>query len=108
MRGRCVVWGGIRDSPFFWQFVNDAHGADDYLKRVVLLGRQQLRLIRPLYWRHFLPPCLLLEGARNLGVPTLFQVACVDTGTIRWVNADLVSRIVSRVWSLGIFSTIYL
>ena len=37
------------------------------------------------------------EGARDPRVPTLFQIACVDTGTIRWVNADLVSHIVPRV-----------
>ena len=36
-------------------------------------------------------------GARNPRVPTLFQIACVDTGTVRWVNADLVSHIVPRV-----------
>ncbi len=38
MRGRCVVWGGIGDPPFFWQFVKDAHGIDDCLKRVVSLA----------------------------------------------------------------------
>ena len=38
---------------------------------------------------------LFMEGgARNPKVPTLFQIACVDTGTIRWVNADLVTHIV--------------
>ena len=36
-------------------------------------------------------------GARDPRVPTLFQIACVDTGAIRWVNADLVSHIVPRV-----------
>ena len=36
-------------------------------------------------------------GARNPKVPTLFQVADVDTGVITWVNADLVSHIVPRV-----------
>ena len=35
-------------------------------------------------------------GARNPKVPTLFQVADVDTGVINWVNADLVSHIVPR------------
>ena len=34
-------------------------------------------------------------GARDPGVPTLFQVADVDDGTIRWVCADLVTHIVS-------------
>ena len=36
-------------------------------------------------------------GARNPKVPTLFQVADVDTGVITWVNADLVTHIVPRV-----------
>ena len=35
-------------------------------------------------------------GARDPGVPTLFQVADVDDGTIRWVCADLVTHIVHR------------
>ena len=35
-------------------------------------------------------------GARNPKVPTLFQVADVDTGVIKWVNADLVTHIVPR------------
>ena len=33
-------------------------------------------------------------GARNPKVPTLFQVADVDTGVINWVNADLLTHIV--------------
>ena len=33
-------------------------------------------------------------GGRNPKVPTLFQVADVDTGVINWVNADLVTHIV--------------
>ena len=36
-------------------------------------------------------------GARNPKVPTLFQVADVDDGTVRWINADLFSHIVPRV-----------
>ena len=36
-------------------------------------------------------------GARTPKVPTLFQVADVDTGVINWVNADLVTHIVPRV-----------
>ena len=36
-------------------------------------------------------------GARNPKVPTLFQITCVDTGMIRWVNADLVTHIVPAV-----------
>ena len=33
-------------------------------------------------------------GARNPQVPTLFQVADVDSGVVRWVNADLVTHII--------------
>ena len=36
-------------------------------------------------------------GARNPKVPTMFQVADVDDGSIKWVNADLISHIVPRV-----------
>ena len=36
-------------------------------------------------------------GARNPMVPTLFQVADVDTGVINWVEADLVTHICPRV-----------
>ena len=32
-------------------------------------------------------------GARDPKVPTLFQVSDVDTGVIRWVNADCVQQI---------------
>ena len=42
-------------------------------------------------------------GARNPKVPTLFQVADVDTGVIKWVNADLLTHIVpgARLESIG-------
>ena len=36
-------------------------------------------------------------GARNPKVPTLFQVADVDTGVINWINDDLVTHICPRV-----------
>ena len=36
-------------------------------------------------------------GARAPKIPTLFQIADVDSGVVRWVNADLVSHIVPRV-----------
>ena len=72
------------DPSFFWQFVNDAHGTPDCLKRVVPLVPQRFRRIRPLvsggtpcrlfYFlrasepdRHALPKLsdpLLLTGAR--------------------------------------------
>ena len=35
-------------------------------------------------------------GARNPKIPTLYQVADVDTGVINWVNADFVTHIVPR------------
>ena len=37
------------------------------------------------------------EGAKNPQVPTLFQVADVDSGEVFWVNADLVTHIVPRL-----------
>ena len=36
-------------------------------------------------------------GARAPKTPTLFQIADIDSGVVRWVNADLVSHIVPRV-----------
>ena len=36
-------------------------------------------------------------GARSPKIPTLFQVADVDTGVVNWVNADFVTHIVPRV-----------
>ena len=36
-------------------------------------------------------------GARNPKVPTLFQVADVDTGVFNWINADLVTHTAPRV-----------
>ena len=33
-------------------------------------------------------------GARDPKVNSLFQIADVDNGTVRWVNADLVSHVV--------------
>ena len=35
-------------------------------------------------------------GARDPKVPSLFQIADVDSGVIRWVNADLVTHVVPR------------
>ena len=32
-------------------------------------------------------------GARDPKVPTLFQISDVDTGVIRWVNADQVKQV---------------
>ena len=33
-------------------------------------------------------------GKRDPKVPTLFQISCLDTGVICWVNADLVTHVV--------------
>ena len=46
-------------------------------------------------WR--MPDVIWVDGGTcNPKVPTLFQVADVDTGVINLVNADLVSHIVPR------------
>ena len=34
------------------------------------------------------------SGARDPKVPTLFQISDIDTGVIRWVNADHVQQVV--------------
>ena len=69
--------GCLGNTPphFFWQFVNDAHGAAGWLKRVVSLGRQHLRRIRPLFdGRHSLPPFFLpLVDPTMAGVHDLFR-----------------------------------
>ena len=33
-------------------------------------------------------------GARDPKAPSMFQIADVDTGEVRWVNADLVTHII--------------
>ena len=35
----------------------------------------------------------VVGGARDPSAPSLFQVACVDTGMIRTINADLVKGV---------------
>ena len=40
-------------------------------------------------------------GARNPKVPTLFQVADVGSGVVRWVNADLVTHIIPKGLNLS-------
>ena len=73
VRGRCVVRGGIRDPPFFWQFVKGAHGTADCLKRVVLLASPAPSTrSSPSSWRHSLPPFLLLAGDRTMNGPHYF------------------------------------
>ena len=72
--------GCLGNTPhFFWQFVDDAHGAAGCLTRVVSLGRQHLRRIRPLVdGRHSLPP-FFASGRPNHGrcprpVPTVLPL----------------------------------
>ena len=36
-------------------------------------------------------------GVRDPKAPSLFQIADVDTGEVRWMNADLVMHIVPTV-----------
>ena len=36
-----------------------------------------------------------------MGMATMFQVADVDSGEVRWINADLVTHIVTRARSLA-------
>ena len=38
-------------------------------------------------------------GARDPSIHNLFQIADVDSGVIRWVNADLVTQILPRLQS---------
>ena len=41
---------------------------------------------------------IFMEGsARNPKAPSLFQIADVDSGVIRWVNADCVRRVMIQV-----------
>lgn len=35
-------------------------------------------------------------GARDPSIYTLFQIADVDTGVVRWVNADLVTHVLPK------------
>ena len=43
---------------------------------------------------------IVLEGsARNPKAPSLVQVADVDTGVIRWVNADCIEQILMPITS---------
>lgn len=35
-------------------------------------------------------------GARDPAIFTLFQIADVDTGVVRWVNADLVTHVLPK------------
>ena len=74
--------GRVGTAPFFWQFVNGTHGIPDCLKRVVRLGRQQLRRIRPLQWRHSLPPFFIAYGGpnRERSSPPLLTVLLLLTG----------------------------
>ena len=37
-----------------------------------------------------------IGGSRDLDAPTLFQIANIDSGEIRWIHGDEVSEIVSE------------
>ena len=37
-------------------------------------------------------------GARNPKIPTIFKVAKMDSGVIKWINADQVTHSAQRVW----------
>ncbi len=41
-------------------------------------------------------------GARNLSHFTMFQVCCVDTGVVRWVNADQVTHVLPGLEGLAV------
>ena len=95
----------LREHTLFWEFVNDAHGTAGWLKRVVSLGRQHLRRIRPLVdARHSLPPFFAC-GRANHGrcprpVPTVLPLpytghleeseVVVKRGT--WASGGEISR----------------
>ena len=65
----------LREHPFFWQFVNDAHGTAGWLTGVVWLGRQHLRRIRPLVdGRHSLPPFFACCRPNHGRCPRLFPI----------------------------------
>ena len=80
--GEWVEREGLGTAPFFWQFVNGTHGIPDCLKRVVPVGRQQLRRIRPLQWRYSLPPFFIAYGGpnRERSSPPLLTVLLLLTG----------------------------
>ena len=46
-------------------------------------------------------------GARNPKIPTLFQVADVDTGVVNWINADFVTHICPRALQSGVADSEY-
>jgi hypothetical protein len=68
--GTSVELGGGWDRSFFWQFVNGTHDTTDCFKKVVPLGRQQLRRIRPLSGGI---PCRLFYARRNLPICSLVR-----------------------------------
>ena len=41
-------------------------------------------------------------GARNPSHFTMFQVCCVDTGVVRWVNADQVTHVLPGLEGLAV------
>ena len=62
--------GSEWDRSFFWQFVNGTHGTADCLKRVVPLVTPAFSTrSSPCFWRHSLPPFLLLADDRTRSGP---------------------------------------
>ena len=58
--GQCVVQGGSRDPPFFWQFVKIAR--DPAIGPVMLFADLPDRRVTPLWLAAFLAAFLLLTG----------------------------------------------
>ena len=46
-------------------------------------------------------------SARHPMIPSLFQVADVDTGVIKWINADLVSDVIQSLDGWPICAPVY-
>ena len=74
------------------QFLSVKAGITEIVKHLPEIGQSD----QPEGW--WMADVIFVEvGARNPKVPTLFQVGGADSGVVRWVNADLVTQIVSRV-----------
>ena len=95
--------GMLREHPlFFWQFVNDAHGTSGWLKRVVWLGRQHLRRIRPLVDGHSLPLFLPVSGRSTAGVHDFSRRFSHSLSLDIWTTVDWSSN--EGHWPLGVRS----
>ena len=70
--------GCLGNTPFFWQFVKSA--LDASFAPVMLGVDLPVRRIRPLLWRHSLPPFLSAFEALVLRVPSLMDVCRNQAG----------------------------